>query len=78
MARGELKAQLDKMTRDCSAFSDIEIRYYATVQLEKSPRSIDEAVELIQKFPQMMRDVGDGWGVPLKVGTVRRSGPGFF
>ena len=72
---GELKAQLDKMARECSACSDVEIKYYGTVQPEKLPTSIDDAMELIKNFPQMMKKVGDGHGVPLKVGAV--GGPGF-
>ena len=62
-----LKAQLEKLTTECSGLSDISIKYYSTDLPFKAPTNLDELVKLIEGFPSRLEKINEGKGIPLQV-----------
>ncbi|XP_074611612.1 uncharacterized protein LOC141866092 isoform X3 [Acropora palmata] len=61
-----LKAQLQKLTTECSALSDISIKYYSTDLPSKAPTNLNELVKLIEGFPSRLEKINEGKGIPLQ------------
>ncbi|XP_067026821.1 uncharacterized protein [Acropora muricata] len=61
-----LDAQLKKLTEECSALSDMSIKYYSTDLPSKAPTNMDELVELIKVFPSRLEKINEGKGIPLQ------------
>ncbi|XP_044164536.1 uncharacterized protein LOC114969765 [Acropora millepora] len=61
-----LKAQLEKLTSECSGLSDISIKYYSTDLPSKAPTNLDELVKLIEGFPSRLEKIMGGKGIPLQ------------
>ncbi|XP_015769282.1 PREDICTED: uncharacterized protein LOC107347823 [Acropora digitifera] len=61
-----LDAQLKKLTKECSALSDISIKYYSTDLPSKAPTNLNELVELIKGFPSRLEKINKGKGIPLE------------
>ncbi|XP_015757054.1 PREDICTED: uncharacterized protein LOC107336495 [Acropora digitifera] len=61
-----LKAQLEKLTSECSGLSDISIKYYSTDLPSKAPTNLDELVKLIEGFPSRLEKINEGKGIPLQ------------
>lgn len=61
-----LKAQLEKLTSECSSLSDISIKYYATDLPPKAPTNLNELVRLIEDFPSRLEKINGGKGIPLQ------------
>ncbi len=63
-----LKAKFEKLARNSSDLSDIDIKYYATTDLpDKLPTTLDDLVEFIDQFPSRLEKVNNGQGIPLQV-----------
>ena len=67
-----LDAQLKKLTKECSALSDMSIKYYSTDLPSKAPTNLNELVELIKGFPSRLEKINKGKGIPLEV--IKESG----
>lgn len=61
-----LKAQLEKLTSECSGLTDISIKYYSTDLPSKAPTNLDELVNLIEGFPSRLEKINEGKGIPLE------------
>ena len=62
-----LKAQLQRLTTQCSDISDIAIKYYATELPDKLPTTLDSLVQLIEQFPSRLTNINNGKGIPIQV-----------
>ena len=62
-----LDAQLKKLTEECSALSEMSIKYYSTDLPPKAPTDLEELVELIKGFPSRLEKLKEGKGIPLEV-----------
>ncbi|XP_067026825.1 uncharacterized protein [Acropora muricata] len=76
-----LKAQLEKLTTECSGLSDISIKYYSTDLPSKPPTNLDQLVKLIEGFPTRLEKINEGKGIPLQFElqpisyALRKEGP---
>ena len=62
-----LRGQLQQLTSECSALSDISIKYYSTDLPSRAPTNLDELVKLIEGFPSRLEKINKGKGIPLEV-----------
>ena len=67
-----LNGQLEKLTTECSGFSDISIKYYSSHLPAKAPTNLNELVKLIQEFPLKLGKINEGKGIPLEVMNLIR------
>ncbi|KAG8193102.1 hypothetical protein JTE90_013862 [Oedothorax gibbosus] len=72
VAEGKLE-QVQNKLRDKA---NMEISYYATVPLKGVPNTIDGLRNLVRDFSQHVKEVNDGWGVPIRVELMELSSLG--
>uniref|UniRef100_A0A2L2XXL2 Uncharacterized protein n=1 Tax=Parasteatoda tepidariorum TaxID=114398 RepID=A0A2L2XXL2_PARTP len=69
VADGKLESVQSRLKDKAS----MEISYYATVPLKNVPNTIDGLRSLVKGFDQHVKEVNNGWGVPIRVELVELS-----
>ncbi|XP_023222313.1 uncharacterized protein LOC111623831 isoform X2 [Centruroides sculpturatus] len=60
-----IQGKLSKLQEDLKGTASMEINYYATVPVHGIPRTLKGLMEIVSNFPQHVKDINDGLGVPL-------------
>lgn len=62
-----LRAELDRLSNECSRGSDLQVNYYCTGLPDNLPINIEELTNLIKNFPESLKNINGGKGIPVKV-----------
>ncbi|KFM73716.1 hypothetical protein X975_19789, partial [Stegodyphus mimosarum] len=61
------EGKLENVQSSLKDRASMEISYYATVPLKGVPNTIDGLRSLVRDFDKHVKEVNDGWGVPIRV-----------
>lgn len=70
------EGKLESLQSSLKDKASMEISYYATVPLKGVPNTIDGLRNLVKGFDQHVKEVNDGWGVPIRVELMELSSLG--
>lgn len=58
---------MERLSNECSRGSDLQVNYYSTGFPDKLPINIEELTKLIENFPESMKNINGGKGIPVAV-----------
>ncbi|GFY69962.1 uncharacterized protein TNIN_478181 [Trichonephila inaurata madagascariensis] len=70
------EGKLEKVQSRLKDKASMEISYYATVPLKGVPNTIEGLRSLVRDFDEHVKEVNDGWGVPIRVELMELSSLG--
>ncbi|KAG1667397.1 Neoverrucotoxin subunit beta [Nymphon striatum] len=67
---GNVKGKFDKLQERLKSSTSLEIKFYATVNLQAFPTTIDELIDLVKGFPDQLKIENGGTGIPIRAELV--------